>query len=286
MTELRQRVIEDLRIRKYADTTIERYVDVLEKIARHFRRSPDLLSLEDVRSYLVFLVETKNASFSLLKQVVCALRFLNRVTLGREFPCRCIPFPRKRRTLPIILSCDEVARLLAATRNLKHLALLSTAYETGVRVSELTRLKLTDVDSARMVLHVRQGKGHKDRDVKLSQELLDLLRAYWLEYRPREWLFPGQHPHQHISKDSIQKVCQVARLRAGLTKRATPHSLRHAFATHSLELGVSPRLLQEDMGHECQRTLSTYTHVTNQARQAKPSLLAHLPKITTDTIAP
>ncbi len=272
MTVLRRRMTEDLAIRNYAAATIRRYIEAVAQLARHYNRSPDLLTTEDVRAFLVALVE-RGVSTSLLKQIVCAVRFLFRVTLGRDFPTRLIPFPRSERRLPVILSRAEVVALLRAVTNLKHRALLTTAYATGVRVSELARIQVTDIDRQRMILRVRQGKGRKDREAPLPQELLDLLRTYWLADRPRPWLFPGQRSDRPISKDAVEKICQGACAKAGLTKRATPHSFRHAIATHLIEDGISIRAVQELLGHKSLRTTQQYMHLTPQATQAVRSSL-------------
>lgn len=278
MTELRQRMHQDLKIRNYALTTTQRYIEVVAGIARYYNRSPDQLSSEQIRSYLLYLVEKRKCSQSLLKQVVCALRFLFTTTLRRDanFTLEDLPYPRKERRLPVILSRDEVAALIGATLNLKHRALLATAYDTGVRVSELAHLRVIDIDSPRMIVHIRQGKGHADRDVPLSPKLLELLRLYWKKYHPKVWLFPGQNPARPTVRDTIEKVCHQARQRCGLTKHATPHSLRHAFATHLMEAGVSIRVIQMLLGHHSVRTTQIYTHLTQEVRATVTDPLAHL----------
>lgn len=276
MSPLRQRMIEDLQIRKYSPRTVRRYVEVVAQIARHYNRSPDLLTPEDVRKYLVFQV-SREVSVSLLKQIVCGLRFLFRATLGRDFPTHLIPFPRQEHRIPVILSPSEVASLILAVTNLKHRALLATAYGTGARVTELTHLKVTDIDSKRMVVSIRQGKGHMDREVPLPPLLLELLRKYWKKYRPQTWLFPGLRPDRPISKDAVEKACGAACRRADLKKHATPHSLRHAFATHLLEAGESIRVVQELLGHKSVRTTQGYTHVTPEARNSVRDTVNSLP---------
>jgi site-specific recombinase XerD len=258
---------EDLRIRNYAPKTIERYVAALAQVSRHYKLSPDLLTPELVRKYLVGLVQ-KKVSVSSLKMVVCAVRFFFRQTLGRDFPTHLIPFPRSEVRVPAILTREEVVGLVNATNNLKHFALLATTYGTGVRVSELTRFQVTDIDRARLVIRVLQAKGHKDREVPLSKDLLELLEKYWRAYRPQKWLFPGQPSDRPLSKDAVEKVCEQACRRSGLAKRATPHSLRHAFATHLLEAGVSLGVVQRLLGHNSLRTTQRYIHVTPDALQA------------------
>jgi integrase/recombinase XerD len=267
---------EDLQIRNYSPRTVSRYIEVVAQIARHYNRSPDRLTPEDVRKYLVLQV-SRNVSVSLLKQIVCGVRFLFRATLGRDFPTHLIPFPRKEQRLPVILSRKEVASLFSVVTNLKHRALLATAYGTGARVSELIHLKVTDIDSQRMVVCIRQGKGQKDREVPLAPRLLELLRAYWKKYHPRLWLFPGVRPDRPISKDAVQRTCKKACRRAGLNKHATPHSLRHAFATHTVEDGASLRVLQELLGHKSGRTTQRYTHVTQEALGSVRDTVNNLP---------
>lgn len=276
MTPLRQRMIQDLKIRKYSPRTIRRYVEVVAQVARHYNRSPDLITPEDVRAYLVSLVE-EEASVSQLKQVVCAFRFLFRATLGRDFPTHLIPFPREENKIPVILSVNEVAALVLAPTNLKHRTLLATGYGTGARVSELAHLKVKDIDSQRMFVYIRQGKGRKDREIPLAPPLLDLLRTYWRKYRPSDWLFPGGRPDEPISKDTIEKVCAIACSRAGLTKHTTPHSLRHAFATHLMDVGVPMRVIQELLGHKSLRTTARYAHLTPEANQLVREKVSSLP---------
>ena len=279
MSELRLRMMQDLEIRKYSPRTVDRYIQVVARIAKFYNLHPARLSHEQIRDYLIHLAVKLGRSRSLIRQVVCALRFFFTKTLKRSvsFAVDNLPFPRKERRLPVVLSRAEVAALIAATRNLKHRAMLSTTYSTGVRVSELARLGVADIDSQRMVIHVRCGKGAVDRDVQLSPALLTLLRSYWREYKPKDWLFPGQDQSRPISKDTVEKVCGKARARAGLTKRATPHSLRHAFATHNLEIGVGLRVVQFLLGHRSLRTTQLYTHVTSEILAKVPHLLDHLP---------
>jgi len=276
VTALRKRMIEDLRIRNYSPRTIRRYVEVVAQISGHFNKAPDRLSPEDVRSYLVFQVERK-VSVSLLKQIVCAIRFLFRRTLGRDFPTHLIPFPREERRIPVILSMDEVNAVVQSTTNLKHRTLFAIAYGTGARLAELCRLKISDIDRQRMVIVIRQGKGHRDREVPLSPQLLDLLETYWRKYRPRAWLFPARSGDHHINRSTFQQACVVARKAAGLTKLATPHSFRHAFATHLLDSNVNIRVVQELLGHKSLRTTMRYTRVTAEGIEAARRAIASLP---------
>lgn len=261
MTPLRQRMIEDLRIRNYALKTEKTYVAQVARFARHFGVSPEQLGPEEVRQYQLHLI-AKGASWSFFNQAVCALRFLYKVTLGCPWPVEQIPFAKKPRVLPCVLSVEEVGAVLRAVRNVKHRAVLMTIYATGVRVAEVTRLRRKDVDSKRMVIRVRQGKGGKDRVVMLSPVLLEHLRAYLRRERPSEWLFPGSEPEKPLSICAVQKVCKQAARAAGVSKRVTPHLLRHSFATHMLEGGADLRLIQTLLGHRSVSTTQIYTHVS------------------------
>lgn len=271
MTPLRQRMLEDLRVRNYSPRTQAIYIQHVARFAAHFGRSPDQLGKEEIRSYLVQLVEVRRVSWSWFNQAVCALRFFYRVTLDRGDIVPDIPYPRKSKRLPVVLSTDEVARLLSAVRHPKHRAVLSTIYAAGLRLSEALTLKVSDIDSERMVITVRQGKGRKDRTVMLSPQLLELLRSYAREVRPQDWLFPGSRPDQPLHPTAVQRVCVRARAAAGLVKRASAHTLRHSFATHLLEAGTDLRLIQTLLGHQSVTTTAIYTHVSAQRLQNTPS---------------
>jgi site-specific recombinase XerD len=276
MTPLRKRMLEDLRVRNYSAKTQQIYVHHVARFAAHFGRSPDQLTAEDIRTYLVHLVETEHVSWSLFNQAACALRFFYLVTLGRGDIVPHIPFPRTPKTLPTVLSAEEVARLLRAVRNAKHRVVLITIYAAGLRVSEALALKLSDIDSKRMVITVRQGKGRKDRTVMLSPNLLAILRDYARQFRPREWLFPGRRPDRPMDASVVQRACVQARVAAGLSKPATVHTLRHSFATHLLEAGTDLRLIQTLLGHGSVKTTAIYTHVSAQRLHSTPSPLDRL----------
>jgi len=261
MNALRQRMIEDLHIRNYSPRTIKTYVCRVVAFAKHFSRSPADLGPEHIREYQRYLVEDKRASWSVFNQTVCALRFLYKVTLGHEGLIEHIPFARRSRVLPVVLSRQEVARLFENVPNLKHRTVLMTLYGAGLRLSEALSLRVDDVDSQRMVLHVRQGKGKKARYVTLSPTLLAQLQAYWKVYRPQSWLFCGSRSGRQLGPSSVQKAMSVARLRARLNKPATPHSLRHCFATHLLESGTDLRTIQMLLGHGSLHTTGVYLHV-------------------------
>jgi integrase/recombinase XerD len=261
MSTLRQRMREDMRIRNLSERTQDCYIGHVAQFARHFGRSPEELEAEHVRKYQLYLVEEKRASWSRFNQAVCALRFLYRVTLGREWAVEQIPYAKREKKLPSVLSVDEVRRLLGAVRNEKHRVLMMTIYGAGLRLSEAIRLRVTDVDSERMVLHVHGGKGQKDRMVPLSPRLLEQLRRYWKRARPGTYLFPGAKENTGLHPTAVQRAFQSARWAAGLRKRASVHTLRHSYATHLLESGTDLRKIQTWLGHGSLNTTAVYLHV-------------------------
>jgi integrase/recombinase XerD len=277
LSPLCQRMVEDMRLRNYSAHTIRAYLHCVADFARHFRTSPEPLGPEQVRTYQLFLVQDQQRSWPTVVQTVCALRFFYRVTLGRPAMLEYIPYPRRPFTLPTLLSQAEVAALLSALPNLKHRAILTTLYAAGLRVSELCQLQITDIDSARMLLRVRQGKGQQDRYVMLSPKLLPLLRQYWQQEKPRPWLFPGHPRTRPMTTKAVYLICRHAGQAAHLAKPIHPPVLRHAFATHLLEAGVDLRRIQLLLGHRSLRSTSRYLHVTPQALQATPSPLDTLP---------
>jgi integrase/recombinase XerD len=234
MTQLRQRMLEELQRRNYSAGTIRLYLRHVAEFAQHFHRSPDQLGAEDIRRYQLFLIQEKKLAWSTYNQIVCALRFFYAKTLKRAFLLQDIPFPRKEQQLPLILSQEEVARILTVPPHLKSRALLMTIYAAGLRRSEVARLRVSDIDSARMTITVHQGKGQKDRLVMLSPVLLDILRQYWRYHKPKQWLFPGGTPDQPISGNDIFMVFHNAVRRAGITKKVSPHSLRHYSASRTI----------------------------------------------------
>jgi integrase/recombinase XerD len=272
MTPLRQRFIDDLRIRNYSPRTIEAYLAGVVRLAKHFGRSPDLLGPEDIRAFQVHLVQS-HVSWSQFNQVVCALRFFYGTTLGRPEQVPFIAFGKRPKTLPTVLSPDEVSRLIQAAPAGRDRVLLQIAYACGLRLSEVLSLQVGDIDSARMVIHVRQGKGNKDRLVPMSLRLLEQLRAYWRQRRPRTWLFPGHKPEQPLTDGGVQRLFRRVAISAGLTKRCSMHTLRHSYATHLLEAGVDLVTLKSLLGHRTLETTARYLHVSTQRLQQTPSLL-------------
>jgi site-specific recombinase XerD len=259
VSPLRRRMIDDMTLRNLSPATQRSYLHAVTKFSRYFGHSPDRLGPEDVRAFQVYLV-SQGISWPAFNQTVCALRFFYGVTLGQaEMPER-IAYARTPRKLPTILSADEVVRFLEAVPSLKARAALTSAYAGGLRTSEVVRLKATDIDSARMVIHIRQGKGAKDRTVMLSPQLLEILRTYWRLARPSDWLFPGRGD-KPIDAQVLYAACRSATRAAGLLKRVTVHTLRHSFATHLLESGVDIRIIQVLLGHSNLSTTARYTHV-------------------------
>jgi integrase/recombinase XerD len=276
MTQLRQRMLEELQRRNYSAGTIRLYLRHVAQFAQHFHGSPDQLGAEDIRRYQLFLIQEKKLAWSSYNQIVCALRFFYAKTLKRAFLLQDIPFPRQEQRLPLILSQEEVARILTIPPHLKSRALLMTIYAAGLRRSEAARLRVSDIDSARMTITVHQGKGQKDRVVMLSPVLLDTLRQYWRQAKPKQWLFPGKTPDQPISGNDISMVFHNAVRRAGITKKVSPHSLRHSFATHLLESGTDLRTIQILLGHRSLKTTARYLHISQHLVRATASPLDSL----------
>ena len=272
MTPLRQRLVDDLRLRNYSPRTIEAYTAGVARLAKHFHRSPDQLDVEHLREFQLHLLEQR-VSWSLFNVVVAALRFFYGTTLGRPDTVPFIAYGKRQRSIPAVLSVEEVRALFEAAAPGRDRVLLQTAYACGLRISELIHLQVADIDSARMVVIVRQGKGRKDRQVPLSQRLLEELRRQWWSHRSRPWLFPGQTPDRPLHPSNVQRMFQAALRRARIAKRATPHTLRHSFATHLLEAGVDVVTVQRLLGHGSLSTTAHYLHVSRRHLQRTPSLL-------------
>jgi site-specific recombinase XerD len=274
---LRRKMIEDLQIRNYSPHTIDAYIRCVANFAKHFGKSPEALTPADVRQYQLFLLQQRQVSWAVINQTVCALRFFYQQTLGRKWMIEFIPYPKRVKKLPLVLSQTEVQALLEAAANLKHRTILATIYATGLRVSEAASLLVSDIGSERQLIAVRQGKGRKDRFVMLSPKLLEMLRKYWRAYRPAPYLFPGDVPGRAISRDGIHYICSKAAAEAQLSKPVTPHVLRHTFATHLLEAGTDLRTIQLLLGHSSLRTTAVYLHVSNLTLNSTASPLDLLP---------
>ena len=261
MTTLRMRMDNDLLVRGMAERTREAYLAAVTRLARHYDRSPDRLSPQEVQAYLVHMLRDEKLAWSTCGIAVHAFRFLYHTTLGRPESTFTIPGAKQPQRLPEILSPGEVRRLIDSTANRKQRAVLATTYGAGLRVSEVVRLQLHHLDAERMSLRVEQGKGAKDRDTLLSPRLLEELRAYWREYRPSQWLFPARGGKRPMDVSTAQKLYSAAKGRAGITKRGGIHALRHAFATHLLEAGTDLHTIQRLLGHGDIRTTTRYFHL-------------------------
>jgi site-specific recombinase XerD len=275
MSPLRRRMIEDMTIRKLAPKTQEGYVRTVKNFAAFVGRSPETASLEDVRRFQLHLAEN-GAQAPILNHTVSALRFFFRVTLGRHDIVARTTFIREPRKLPVVLSPEEVAQLLNAALGLKYKAALSVAYGAGLRAAEVVSLKVSDIDSKRMVIRVEQGKGRKDRNVMLSACLLELLRAWWRAARPEGWLFPGRNPVQPMTTRQLNRACHAAAQAAGIERNVSPHTLRHSFATHLLEQNVDVRVIQVLLGHAKLDSTALYTRVATKTIQQIISPLEHI----------
>ena len=279
MTPLRQRLIEDLQMRNLSPHTQKAYVRAVAQLALYHQKSPDGISPEEVRAYLLHLVNDRCIAPGTYNQVLGALRFFYRVTLGQAWVMDHIVCQKEERKLPVVLSLLEVQQFFAAARRLKSRVLLRTIYAAGLRVSEVVGLKVSDIDSQRMTLHIRQGKRKKDRYVMLSETLLGELRHYWQMYRPTDWLFPGKQPHKQLDRQTVYDICCTVARRARLRKHVSPHTLRHTFATHLYEAGTDLRTIQALLGHRSLRTTALYTFVSLDKVAATKSPLDLLPPL-------
>jgi integrase/recombinase XerD len=278
MTPLRQRMLEDMRIRNLAVNTQEAYVQQVSLFARYFNQSPERLGPEQIRAYQVYLTTEKKLAPGSILIAVSALRFLYKVTLKKDWTFDAIiPAPQKPQTLPVVLSPEEVLQFLACVASRKHRAILTTCYGAGLRVSECIALTVPAIDSKRMVVRVEQGKGMKDRYVMLSPKLLAILRQWWQVERSRHWLFPGEMPDQHISRSAVELECQKAQRICKIAKPITPHSMRHAFAVHLLEQGTDVRTIQLLLGHRSLATTAKYLRIATSKVCSTSSPLDLLP---------
>jgi integrase/recombinase XerD len=277
MTKLRERMIGDMKLRNFAETTIATYVRVVADFATFFHCSPDKLGPEEVRKYLLHAIQEKKLAWPTYQVHRAALKFLFNKTLRRPWFDLEIAKPKVRRKLPRVLSQEEVEKLINVTTNLKHRALLATLYGAGLRRAEVRTLKVSDIDSARMVIQIREGKGQSPRQLPLSPKLLELLRVYWRWRKPTDWLFPSaRYPKRPIDLSGIFGICEDAAKRAGLKKTVSPHVLRHSYATHLLESGTDLRVIQLLLGHADLETTARYLHVSNRTLSAAVSPLEKL----------
>ncbi len=272
MTHLRQLMLEELQRRNYSQTTVTAYLKTVEDFAKHYNKAPDQLGADEIRSYQVYLLKEKKLGVRTVGHRTAALRFFFCKTLKRNYPVEEVPYPKAPRRLPNILTQEEAVRLIDSASNLFHRAMLMTLYSTGIRRAELCRLKVEDIDSKRMILHIRQGKRGRDRDVPLSPKLLETFREYWRWMRPKRYLFPGTKDGWRADKPITAKVlweaCREAAERAGINKPVRPHLIRHSFATHLVEGGADLPTVQLLLGHSDLKATSIYLHLSERHLKA------------------
>ena len=280
MTHLRQMMLDELQRRNYAQSTVEAYIHALKEFAAYYHRPPDKLGPKHISQFQLYLLRERRLSPQTVKQHIAAIRFFFLHTLRRHYPPSEFRYPKTPQRLPVILSKGEVKEMINAATTLLHRTLLMTLYSTGMRRAELTRLKVTDIDSQRMVIHIKQGKGGKDRDVPLSPKLLETLREYWLWKNPQKYLFPGEARRgsngEHLTPKAVYHACTGAARRAGIQKRVGPHTLRHSFATHLLESGADLRTIQLLLGHASLNHTIIYLHLSQRHLHSCPNPLDDL----------
>ena len=270
MTHLRQRMIEDMQLRGLSEGTQQQYVGAVRRLAEHYAKPPDQISEEELRQYLLYLINDRQLSKSTLGVVLCGIKFFYQYTLKREWPTLGLTRPRYKRKLPVVLSTVEVRQILGCLRTLRYQACLGTIYSCGLRLAEGVHLRVSDIDSDRMMVYVR-GQKSRDRHVPLPTRTLTVLRQYWSTHRHSVWLFPGQMPGsprstaiKPMTVRGVQQTFKMALQESGIQKQATVHSLRHSYATHLLEAGVSLRVIQIYLGHISPQTTAIYTHLTSE----------------------
>jgi site-specific recombinase XerD len=279
MGKLRDRMEEDLKLRNVSPATRKVYLLYARKFVAHYGRPPTELGEQEVRGWLLHLMQVEQVSHGTYRQCLAAVKFLYRVTLGQPGDVQYLPFPRNRRRLLVTLSLEQVAAVLGAVRSLKYRALLMSMYAAGLRISEACRLRVQDVDSKQMVLRVQDGKGGKDRLTLLSPRLLQILREYWKTDKPKGWLFPSRTHEGHLSPDSVRHVFRGALLEAGIQGDFSPHDLRHSFATHLLDAGTELVVIQALLGHRALKTTALYTHVSTRTLRRTTSPAECLPPV-------
>ena len=272
MTHLRELMLQELQRRNYSQTTVTSYIKIVADFAKYFQRPPDQLGPDDIRAYQLHLLQQRKQGVRTVGTQTAALRFFFCKTLKRNYPVEEVPYPRAPRKLPIILTQQEAVRLIDSASNLFHRAMLMTLYSTGMRRAELCHLQVADIDSVRMLIHVRHGKRNRDRDVPLSPKLLETLREYWRWMRPKMYLFPGTKDGWRADKPITPKVlweaCREAAQAAGIRKDVRPHLLRHSFATHLLENGADLPTVQLLLGHSDLKATSIYLHLSERHLKA------------------
>jgi integrase/recombinase XerD len=283
MSELRQRMLEEMQVQRYAVKTQNAYLGWVSALAKHYQKAPDQISREEVRQWFVYLTNERHLSRSSVTTALSALKFFYERVLQQEWREFNLVRPRPEKKLPVVLSVEEVQRLLQCVEAPRYRACLSVLYSCGLRLKEGTHLRVSQIDSQRMMLHIQGAKGNKDRYVPLPQATLDVLRSYWTTHRHPVWLFPATIPQgwtppqeQPIDESSVQKAFKTALQRSGISKAATPHTLRHSYATHLLEAGLNLRQIQSYLGHASLKTTAIYTHLTQPTETAAFETISRL----------
>jgi len=263
MTELRKMMLQEMQLRNYSKRSIENYLSCIGQLAKYYNRSPEKVSRQEIKDYLLYLINDRQVSKSTVNQVISAIKILQVDVLGNEWETVQVKRPRLAKDLPVVLSKKEVEKILAVTVNLKHRAAIMAAYSGGLRLGEVCMLKPTDIDVSRKQVRIALGKGQKTRYTLLSPTLLATLREYWLRYRPQVYLFEGQKKGRPISHGALRKAFDNSCSKAGIKKEVCFHTLRHSFATHLLEQGTNLRVIQHLLGHRSIKTTTLYTHLVN-----------------------
>lgn len=282
-TPLRKRMIEDLQLRGMSKKTQDSYVRSVRKLAEHYHKSPDLITEEELRQYFLYLTNIKKYARATVTIALCGIKFFYNYTSRRDWPSVKLIRPKREKKLPVILSVEEVRKIIGLIRLERYRTCLSTIYSCGLRLQEGISLRIEDVDSGRLLLHIH-GKGSKDRYVPLPPKTLELMREFWKAHRNPTWIFPSPGrcgldmpiSNEPLSRTSVQNAFRQARIEAGIHKRATVHTLRHSYATHLLEAGVNLRLIQEYLGHNTPTTTSVYTHLTGKAQSSAAQTINRL----------
>ncbi len=279
MTILRDRMLADMQLRGLAEKTQTAYLRTVRQLAAHYGKSPDQIDEEELRQYFLYLKNEKKASRSTCTIAICGIKFFYERTLGREWATFELVRPPKSKKLPVVLSQEEVRRILACVRRFHYRVCLTTIYSCGLRLQECVHLQVADIDGDRLLVHVRQGKGAKDRYVPLPTTTLTLLRQQWQAHRHPQWLFPARrHPQatQPMHASGVQRAFKAALAESGIQKKATVHTLRHSYATHLLEAGVNLRVIQSYLGHRSPKTTAIYTHLTADAQSRAVTVIDQL----------
>ena len=277
VTAFTKRMAEDIQLRNLSPRTIDAYTYHVDRFAMRFGKHPEELGLEQVRDFQLWMINELHSSWSQFNQAVCALKFFYTVTCKRDWIVTHVPFGQRPKTLPVVLSGDEVARIIACVTNIKHRTVLLTLYSAGLRISEGLHLKVPDIDSERMTLKINQAKGQKDRYVPISPRLLTELRLYWRDQRPSKYFFPGKTDDTPLNPAVVQKALSLATAQAGIKKHVTPHTMRHSYATGLLEAGVDLMAISKLLGHSSFTTTMVYLHCRRQHLGSAPSPIDWLP---------